>query len=136
MGLDEVKYVDPFKEVYTVNNTDGYIVWRIGTGWNIELLHLRAYQPGNGAGTRLFREMLSRIEQSGQRPYATVYGFTRTTNYPAKKFYQSLGFSLSYVSGVYADGDAVVFSQSYERLIATYLKGAYDGGNTGHADTR
>lgn len=136
MGLDEVKYVDPFTDVYTVNNSDGYIVWRVGTGWNIELLHLRAYQPGNGAGKRLFLAMLSRIEQQGPRPYATIYGFTRTSNYLAKKFYRSLGFSLSYVSGVYADGDAVVFSQRYERLIETYLKGEHDGRDTGHADTR
>lgn len=49
-------------------------------------------------------------------PYHTVYGFTRTTNEEAKAFYAAMGFDLTTVTGVYADGTAVVFSASYKRL--------------------
>lgn len=108
------KHVLPYSKIDYVTDGDGYgyIVWRVGTGGNVELLHIRASPQGSGAD--LLREMVKRLESAP--PYKTVFGFTRTCNAAALEFYRRNGFSLSRVEGVYADGEAVVFSQDYDRL--------------------
>lgn len=99
----------------------GYILWRVGTGGNVELLDLQvtATAQGSGVGTEMFQEMLRRLKYDP--PYATVFGFTRTCNKAAQVFYQNLGFVLSPVHGVYADGTAVLFSASYDDLRRVHL---------------
>ena len=97
-----------------VENQDGYISWRWGTGDNVELTHLRSAEPGNGQGRKLLRSMLAALKNDP--PYCTVFGFTRTCNKVAQAFYQDMGFVLSPVEGVYADGDAVLFSANYVDL--------------------
>ena len=38
------KYIDPFYGLeYIYIEEEGYIVWRVGTGENIEMLHLRTF---------------------------------------------------------------------------------------------
>jgi ribosomal protein S18 acetylase RimI-like enzyme len=93
----------------------GYVVWRRGTGGNVELLHLRAAQ---GHGRRLLRRMLDGL--ASDPPYCTVFGFTRVGNVTAQGFYKAMGFTLTQVAGVYADGSAVVFSQTFEKLKAIH----------------
>lgn len=109
------KYVDPYSQTMKWGwSANGFIVWRKSTGLNAELLHLKVFKPGNGAGTTLLKHML--IELKDDPPYATVFGFTRTVNTSAQEFYRAMGFDLSPVRGVYDDGDAVVFSARYDDL--------------------
>lgn len=98
---------------------NGYIIWRRGTGDNVELLHLRTYEKGKGTGKELLKDML--LSLKARPPYCTVFGFTRVSN-EARGWYEAMGFELSVVKGVYADGEAIVFSQTYEKLCEIHLK--------------
>jgi ribosomal protein S18 acetylase RimI-like enzyme len=113
--IDREKCIKPFIGVHFIEHENGYIVWRMGTGYNIELLHLKTYVPKQGTGHQLIKAMLTKLKESP--PYQTVFGFTRHNNYNSQKFYEAQGFELSEVSGVYADGVAVVFSQEYKKLL-------------------
>jgi len=116
MNLTELgRYVIPFTNVYRHEEDNGFIVWRRATGDNVELLHIKTYQPGLGTGRVLVLAMLHSLKSSP--PYDTVFGFTRTCNLGAQSFYRSLGFDMCTVDGVYADGSAVLFSQKYSRLL-------------------
>lgn len=124
IGRDDflAKYVAPFVEVKWEYEPEGYIVWRHGTGGNVELLHIRTFRPGQGDGRRLVYRMLDLLRE--RPPYYSVFGFTRASNAEAQAFYGALGFNLQPVNGLYAEGQAVMFWQSYERLMA--LKGEYE----------
>lgn len=109
-------YLNPFRNVDWVYEEDkGFIVWRRGTGDNVELLHIRTFTTGNGYGRHLFYRMLKDLAE--KPPYYSVFGFTRVSNKEAKAFYAALGFKLSTVDGLYKDGSAVMFWQSYTRLV-------------------
>lgn len=112
-------HCEPYGDVCWIADRGGYIVWRLGTGQNVEVLHLRAYEPGSGAGRALLREMLARLKVAP--PYATVFGFTQLGNLAAQAWYMEMGFALSTVEGVYADGVAVVFSARYKNLVEKHL---------------
>lgn len=113
--IDLQKTIKPFIGVHLLEDPNGYIVWRRGTGNNVELLHLKTFSSGRGTGRKLVNSMLSALKENP--PYATVFGFTRSVNIEAQKFYRSLGFTLSPVEGVYGDGSAVLFSQTFEKLL-------------------
>ena len=118
MNWDEfITYkVEPYQDVsYRSIAEVGYIVWRRGTGDNIELLHIRTDQKGQGYGRRLFDLFLLNLKSSP--PYYSVFGFTRTSNEEAKLFYGALGFNLQPIEGLYKDGTAVMFWQSYKVLV-------------------
>lgn len=104
----------PYCQIDYINDDDGHIVWRYGTGGNIELLHLKSVEPGQGSGKKLFVKMLQRLIQ--KPPYSTVFGFTRTCNVIAQSFYVSMGFTTTYVTGVYGDGEAILFSAPFKVL--------------------
>ena len=110
-ALDLSRYVLPFTTVKVKELDNGYIVWRTGTGFNTELLHLKVYVPRQGTGKQLIKEMLKAL--STNPPWATVFGFALPSNVDAINFYQAMGFDLSLVDGVYACGRAVVFSANY-----------------------
>lgn len=99
----------------------GYIVWRVGTGGNVELLDLQVVPTarGQGVGIGLLRAMLRHLKDNP--PYYTIFGFTRTANVEAQEFYAAVGFDLSRVAGVYADGEAIVFSAKYDDLCKRHL---------------
>lgn len=120
MNVDDARKIDRLRRMDHYEDTcdddgGGYIVWRRGTGDNVEITHLRAYRPHNGAGRRLLRIMLHDLRENP--PYATVFGFTRQSNTQACNFYAKMGFELTVVKGVYADGTAVVFSAPYRTLL-------------------
>lgn len=96
----------------------GYVLWRRGTGDNVELTHLYAWPPRRGHGRRLLVRMLETLRT--QPPYATVYGFTRYGHRGAQDFYAGVGFTLSYVEGVYGEGYATLFSCRYDELLALH----------------
>jgi hypothetical protein len=118
--LNLSKYVEPYTRIETRETPDGYIVWRLGTGENIELLHLKSFK--DGGGFRLVRLMLNELLKTP--PYSSVFGFTRIVNTEAHRFYEKCGFTLSMVDGIYADGRAVVFSAKFEKLCEKQLDGS------------
>lgn len=118
-NLEEV--VNPFTKVNWIQIENGYIVWRRGTGNNVELLHIRTFSPGKGTGKELVIRMLKALLECP--PYATIFGFTRTVNESSQSFYKALGFELSEVTGVYDDGSAIVFSQRFKTLLEIHNVG-------------
>ena len=127
--IDKQKVLKPYIGVHLIEHENGYIVWRRGTGDNAEMLHLKTFSPGKGTGRELIKAMLRKLKENP--PYATVFGFTRSVNIPAQKFYRSLGFNLSPVEGVYADGSAVIFSQLFSTLLELNDE-SWKYQNTGH----
>lgn len=119
MSLNYEQDVKPFAEIFVHTDDTGYIVWRLGTGNNVELLHIEVKQQNRGNGTALLKKMLERLLDNP--PYCTVFGFTRVDNTDAQKFYQRRGFDTTLVRGVYADGLAVIFSAEYAKLVALHL---------------
>lgn len=108
-------YITPFAGLHYHADRTGFIVWRRGTGHNVELLHIKTYEKGQGHGRALFFVMLDRLKDDP--PYHSVYGFTRVSNSEARAFYGALGFQLDEVAGPYADGRAVLFWASYQDLL-------------------
>lgn len=106
-------------KTYFYKDEKGLIAWRLGTGQNIELLYLKSDPPRTGGGKHLLVEMLKELKKSP--PYCTIYGFTRSSNLDARKFYEAMGFSLTTVVGVYADGIAVCFSANFDKLVKEHL---------------
>lgn len=121
MKMNSSKHVDPYRQMGYVDDEDGYIVWRTGTGGNVELLHLNTVEDGRGCGKRLLTKMLQNLRLSP--PYATIFGFCLFSNLSAKDFYLRMGFDISEVEGVYDEGRAYVFSQRYDRLKQLHLAG-------------
>ena len=113
--LDTAKYITPYTGVSLIAAPDGHIVWRRGTGDNVELLHIASYTLRQGVGRRLISQMVRQLENNP--PYHTVFGFTLPDNDVAHKFYKALGFTCSLVTGVYKAGQAVVFSQPFTELL-------------------
>lgn len=113
-------YVSSMQSDMIITSAHGRIVTRRGTGGNVEITHFKVDDPRKGHGKWLFKAMLTIWKNNP--PYHTVYGFTRAVNFDAHKAYEALGFTLSSVSGVYADGEAVVFSATYADLCARHLK--------------
>lgn len=109
-------YLDPFEAVHhRYDRERGFIAWRLGTGSNVELLHIRTFAPGKGYGRELLYRMLDAIQVDP--PYHSIFGFTRVGNAEARAFYGALGFELQAVRGLYRDGEAVLFWQSYAKLL-------------------
>ena len=108
------EHVEPYKHVDHYQTDNGYIVWRLGTGGNYEILHLRANQPRKGTGRELLRVMLQRLHQTP--PRTSIFGFTWLANTDAQAFYKAMGFDLSKVRGLYTDGQAILFTAKYTDL--------------------
>lgn len=104
--------------VLTVDSPESVLEWRVGTGDNVEIIRFRTAAPRRGVGTRLLHEMVTVLRPDP--PYHTVYGFTRSSNAAGRAFYRKHGFALTEVTGVYADGTAVVFSQPFADLLARF----------------
>lgn len=111
----DMSLVEPYQKVCYVELETGYIVWRRGTGDNIELLHLQAFVHRQGIGRLLVRTMLDKLKDDP--PADTVFGFTRISLLDAVAFYHAMGFETTVVKGLYTEGVAVMFSQTYEKLL-------------------
>lgn len=113
------KCVTPYIYFSYVENDYGYISWRLGTGDNIEILHIRVNEKNTvpGKGLILIRDMLTKV-QATKHPYHSVFGFAKASNEVAIKFYEALGFSISQpINDLYRDERAVVFSIQYSDLL-------------------
>jgi ribosomal protein S18 acetylase RimI-like enzyme len=117
--FQEIKdqYIKPYsKPRYVFKADKGFIVWRLGTGENVELLHIRTLLQRKGQGRELFYMMLDSLKVE-MTPYYSVFGFTRVSNDRAKEFYEGMGFNIQPIKGLYADGEAVMFWQEYTKLL-------------------
>jgi ribosomal protein S18 acetylase RimI-like enzyme len=118
------KYILPFLKInYVFWPTKGFIVWRKGTGENIELLHIRTFDSNKGYAKQLVKEMIKRIQKNP--PYYSIFGFGLTTPEKPhlKEIYKKLGFNVSGdIPGPYKGGSSFLFYQSYEELKQKYLK--------------
>lgn len=112
--MNRKKYITPFGRTDHIETKDGFIVWRNGTGMNVELLHIRATIKRKGVGTKLVRLMLNRLKK--KPPYYSVYGFSVGANRGAIEFYRHLGFHTEVLSGPYKRGKSVLFYQSFVKL--------------------
>jgi ribosomal protein S18 acetylase RimI-like enzyme len=117
--LDYALHVAPVGRAGYIDSDDGFIVWCEGSGGEAEIRWLKVKEPGKGAGTRLLRGMLERLRRDP--PQSSVYGFTWKGNYSARKFYESRGFIVTEVPGMYRDGSAFCFAQRYDVLCRKNL---------------
>lgn len=114
-------YISEFKELNFIFEQDyGFIVWRIGTGNNIELLHIKTFKKRQGIGKALIIKMLEELKTN--KPYHSIFGFTRIDNLEAEKFYLALGFNIQNINGIYKDGKCKIFWSSYEDLVKLHLE--------------
>lgn len=108
-------YVQPYWGIeYIFDAKRGYIVWRVGTGENVEILHIRAFELRKGYATDLIRQFLIKIKSA--RPYYSVFGFMLATNAPVIAMYRKMGFRITEVSDLYKGGQAVLITQQYDQL--------------------
>lgn len=119
MNITREELVDRFRNIWSIHNEKGHIVWRRGTGDNVELLHIRVNDQRRGYGNELVKQMILQLQND--KPYSTVFGFTRTNNEVAINFYRKLGFTLSKVDGIYLEQEALVFSQKYDELLNRFI---------------
>lgn len=113
--LSSESHVNPFQKVHWYQDETGYIVWRVGTGNNVELLHLNATAHRKGYGRNLVKHVLKQLS-SLDTPYHSMFGFTRETNEEAVGFYRAMGFELTPIPNLYREGTAIMFCQSYFKL--------------------
>lgn len=106
--------VAPFEGVSFYENENGYIAWRRGTGDNVELLHIRVYVTQKGHATKLLKEMVKQL--SHHPPYHSVYVFVLANNHPALCAYDSWGFKLTRIEGLYKKGGTVIGTIPYTTL--------------------
>lgn len=110
------RYLKPYsKPRYLFYPDRGFIVWRLGTGENVELLHIKTQETRKGQGRGLLYEMLEELKSSP--PYHSIFGFTRVSNQRAIDFYLAMGFNVQQIEGLYQDGQAVMFWQQYGVLL-------------------
>lgn len=115
------KYIEKFKGVDFIYWPEkGFIVWRQGTGENIELLHIRTFVQKNGFAKELIAEMIKKIQKNP--PYYSIFGFGLSSRKDLKIIYQRLGFNVTPdMSGPYKSSLSFLFYQSYENLKKKYL---------------
>ena len=116
------KYIDKFKKLNFVFWPDkGFIVWRVSTGENAELLHIRTFVQGRGYSKELVREMVRRLQENP--PFYSVFGFALASRTDLKKIYKRLGFNITDdMPAPYKGGPSFVFYQDYETLKKRYLE--------------
>lgn len=88
----------------------GYIVWRFGTGENVELLHIRSFKTGQGLGPRLVKVMLRELKKNP--PFYSIFGMMLAANEPVIKMYQKMGFNTMECPFPYKGGNSVMMYQS------------------------
>lgn len=107
--LERIKGYDRVDYIYDADV--GYLVFRIGTGDNVEALFLEVAEKRKGYGTELYRRMVQRMVERGEKPYHSVFAFRLTGNEEAKAFYDRLGWKQQDIgSSVYrSDGTTLMW---------------------------
>lgn len=116
----EKKYIKPFTGLdYVFLPGKGFVVWRLGTGGNSELLHIMTFSHGKGHAKELVKEMMKNLLKNP--PFYSVFGFALSSRTELKKIYTNLGFLITEdIPAPYLGGPAFIFHQSYEKLKEFY----------------
>jgi GNAT superfamily N-acetyltransferase len=117
----EEKYLAPYKDLdYVFWPEKGFIVWRMSTGENAELLHVRTFVRGKGYSRELVGAMIQGLHEK-RPPYFSVFGFALASRVDLKTVYPRLGFEISEdIPGPYKGGPSFMFYQSFEKLKKIY----------------
>lgn len=111
----EETYIKKYETVWYLHNKHrGYIVWRLGTGQNVELLHIRAIEVHKGHGEYLMRMMTLQLKFN--RPYHSVFVFTKKSNTDALNAYKHWGFQFTEIPNLYRDDGTMLGTISFTDL--------------------
>lgn len=116
------KYLEPYENLsYEFWPDKGFIVWRMSTGENAELLHVRVFVKRKGYATELVRTMVRRLAEE-HPPYHSVFGFALASRTDLKEVYAHLGFNITEdIPAPYQGGPSFIFHQTFEELKKRYL---------------
>jgi len=115
MNLTELENkMKKFGEMYYIIIPDkGHLVWRYGTGDNVEIFDIEAYKKRQGVGKELFRMLIGEL---GENPPHAIFAFVGDDNTDVQKFYKVLGFDISHeLDHLYRYGARLV-SASYKKV--------------------
>ncbi len=117
------KYLEMYENLsYEFWPNKGFIVWRMSTGENAELLHVRVFVKRKGYATELVRTMIQRLAEE-RPPYFSVFGFALSSRTDLKEIYTHLGFKITEnILPPYKGGESFIFWQTFEELKNRYLK--------------
>jgi len=116
--MDSAKY-NKFKEIHLIEIPQGHLVWKFGTGDNIELFDIEVEEKQKGYGTQLVKMLLEAVAQ--YHP-SSIYGFTAGNNIVAQSFYRALGFESVPLGDLYKNKAGVIFFwQNYKELCEKLL---------------
>jgi len=94
---------------YIYDHETGYIVWRYGTGDNLEILFLVSAEKRKGNATHLCRMMIHKLESCGERPYHSLFLFRLAGNVESQAFFTRLGFKeVNLGRSIYGGDDTVI----------------------------
>lgn len=116
------KYIEKFRDIDFIYWPEkGFIVWRLGTGGNMELLHIRTFIPKKGYAKELIGAMVKKIQN--KPPYYSIFGFALSSRENLKEIYRQLGFNVTPdIAGPYKTSPSFLFYQSYEELKKKYVE--------------
>lgn len=75
MNLQEVKSkMKIFNDLHYIHfSNEGHIVWRYGSGNNVEILDIEAYKKRQGIGTKLIRQLARDLKRHHSSPQGLKY---------------------------------------------------------------
>lgn len=114
------KYVTSYTHLeYVYWPEKGFIVWRLSTGENVELLHIKTFVRSSGYASELVREMVKRLIK--KPPFFSIFGFALASRVYLKEVYTHLGFHVTdNIKAPYKDDSSFIFWRSYEELKEFY----------------
>ena len=106
--------MEKFTEVnYLFFKESGHLIWKYGTGGNVEIFDIEAYEKGKGIGKKLVKGLVDKLKEN---PPHSIFGFTAKKNINAQGFYKALGFDLIEIENLYPKG-AYIFSMTYKKAL-------------------
>ena len=98
----------------------GYIVWRVATGDNLEMVFIETKEKGKGMGLQLYRWMAETVLGNPRcpKPYHSVYGFQLGSNVAARRFYEKMGWTyVDFGRSVYRDDTTAMVWITWKDLL-------------------
>lgn len=87
---------------------NGFIEYRQGTGGNIEITQIRAYEKGKGTGKELIEKLIDK-----ENPYHSIYAFVLGSRTGAISFYEKCGFKkIELGKSIYKNDDTILMWRS------------------------
>ena len=105
-----IEKINPYWGPDWIYTDNGYIVWQMSTGGNVEILFIEVRNPGEGYATELVRRMCEKVS-----PYNSVFVFRLASNETAGYFYRKLGFEETLIRGLYTE-DSILGVVNYRTL--------------------